>query len=564
VTAMLEVEALHVTFAGAVCALRGVSLSLQAGGSLAVVGESGAGKTTLARSLVGLLQAPEAAGSVRIAGRELLGASAVDLRSLRWRTVAIAPQGLPFNPVATIGDQIAEPLRLRAGMDAGASAQRVEALADEVLLDPALLERFPHELSGGERRHAMLAMVLALDPQLVILDEPTAGLDPLTRRAMLDRIALLRRERGFALVLVTHDLPAAAALAEACVVLYAGEIVESASAAAVVGAPLHPYTTALVRALPLWTTTKDLRPIRGTAPDPWAVPGGCAFHPRCTQAKAICRDEHPALGAAQERLVACHLGGLQTLLSAAGVSKSYAAGRRSVQVLDDVGIEVREGESVGVVGPTGSGKTTLARILTGQLTPDAGEVLLEGRALSGSWRGEARRRRRRMQLIMQDPWDALSPRLTVQELVAEPLDVEDRRGDRCAVAEALVAVGLPASGAFVQARAHELSGGELQRINLARALVAQPKLLVADEPTSMLDASEQARLMTLLRELQVELGLGLILISHDLALVRKVADRIVLLEDGRVAESGSSEAVTNGPRSTIGRRLVDAARTPPP
>jgi peptide/nickel transport system ATP-binding protein len=260
--------------------------------------------------------------------------------------------------------------------------------------------------------------------------------------------------------------------------------------------------------------------------------------------------------------VACHFGGLKTLLSAQGVGKTFASGRGQITALQGVSLSLREGEAVGLIGPSGSGKSTLARILTGHLAPDAGHVVLEGSTLVTSWRGDARARRRRVQLVMQDPWDALSPRMTVAELVREPLDLaskEDRGQREVAVGEALESVGLPSAGAFLGARTHELSGGQLQRVALARALVLRPKLLVADEPTSMLDASEQARLLVVLRERQAEMGLGLIFVSHDMAVVRKVTDRIVVLEAGRVVEEGPSHLVSTSPVSVTGRRLIDAA-----
>lgn len=561
---LLEVRDLAVRFAGEVDALRGLSFSLERGESLSVIGESGAGKSTLALCLAGLVQPPDARGSVRLGDRELLGAPEETLRALRWETVAVALQGAPFNPVTSVLSQVAEPLRDRRGMGRGAARERARELAEEVLLDPDLLERHPHELSGGERRRAALAMTLTLDPDLVVLDEPTGGLDPVTSRGLVERIATLARERGFALLVISHDLSGAARLAERSLVLYAGEAMEAGPRARVLGDPVHPYTWALVSAYPVMSTTKDLRPIRGLPPDARAVPPGCPFHPRCPQAEEICREKRVAPADSHGRLVACHFGGLKTLLRASGVGKVFRRGRRQVNALEAAGLAVRYGESVGLVGPSGSGKSTLARILTGHLAPDAGEVQLEGSPLPRSWRRGDRAGRRRIQLVMQDPWDALSPRLTVEELVSESLDLGDGEGEggqrrQAAVAAALESVGLPGSGAFLQARSHELSGGQLQRIALARALVVRPKVLVADEPTSMLDASEQARLMVALRERQIEMGLGLVLVSHDIALVRKATDRIVVLDAGRIVEEGRSEQVSSAPRSVTARRLVEAA-----
>ncbi|MBA2437467.1 MAG: ABC transporter ATP-binding protein, partial [Acidimicrobiia bacterium] len=542
-TPLLKVSDLSVCFGADIEALRGVSFELERGESLAIVGESGSGKSTLALCLAGLIQPPEARGSVLIGGKEVMGANAEDLRSLRWAVVALALQGAPFNPVTRVGAQVAEPLRDRLGMNSHDARRRCEELAGDVQLDPKLLDRYPHELSGGERRRATLAMALTLEPDLLVLDEPTAGLDPVIRDDVVERIGELAQDRGFALVVISHDLPDATRLATKTMVLYAGEAMEVGGTDRVIETPAHPYSWALVNAYPVMTTTKDLRPIRGRPPDPRSVPSGCPFHPRCTQAEDICVEEHPGLLPSRERLVTCHFGGLKTLLSARSVSKSFGKGRGQVQAVRDVSLTLAEGEAVGIIGPSGSGKSTLARILTGHHAPDTGEVLLEGNPLPTSWRGSAKEQRRRIQLVMQDPWDALSPRMNVRDLVREPLDVEgteDRSHRNEAVVVALESVGLPSSGTFLDAFSHELSGGQLQRVALARALVVRPKLLVADEPTSMLDASEQARMLVVLRERQAEMGLGLIFVSHDMAVVRKVTDRIVVLEAGRLVEEGPS------------------------
>ncbi|MHB8656486.1 MAG: ABC transporter ATP-binding protein [Solirubrobacteraceae bacterium] len=561
-TPLLEVSDLRIRL-GDVDALRGVSLTVDRGESLAIIGESGAGKSSLAHGIVGLLAAPEVTGSVLLDGQQIVGAQAELLRSLRWSKVAIALQGAPLNPVATIGVQVSEPLRDRLGMKRSEADRAARALARDVQLDPALLERFPHQLSGGQRRLATLAMVLALEPELVILDEPVAGLDPVSRGALLGRVRILARERGFALIVISHDLPAVVGLAQRTMVLYAGELVEVGASADVIERPEHPYTWALVGAYPVMGTTKDLHPVRGLSPDPRAIPSGCPFHPRCTQAETVCATEHPLLRASRGRQVACLFGGVKELLRAEGLHKSYRSSLHAVEALHDVSLVVRHGEAVGIIGRSGSGKSTLARILAGHLEPDSGDVLLGQTNISTSWRHRARAMRRSVQLVMQDPWDALSPRFTVEQLVREPIDIlgEETRSDERAssVAAILEAVGLPSSGGFLKSHPHNLSGGELQRIALARALIARPKLLIADEPTSMLDASEQARLLVILRELQVEMGLGLVLVSHDVAVVRKVTDRTVVLEAGRVVEEGRSEIVTSAPRSDAARQLIRTA-----
>ncbi len=560
---LLRVSDLQVVYDGDVHALRGVSLELDRGESVAVVGESGSGKSTLAMCLAGLLQPPEVRGSVQLDGTELVGADDDVLRAVRWERVALCLQNAPFNPVATVGDQVAEPLRQRRGLSRTGARRRVEELAAEVLLDPALMGRYQHQLSGGERRRAYLAMALAVDPELVVLDEPTAGLDPATQHELVERIATLAADRGFGLVVVSHDLPDATRLADRTMVVYAGEAMEMGPTERVIDTPAHPYSWALVNTYPVMSTTKDLRPIRGHGSDPRDVPPGCPFHPRCTQAEDVCRQERPVLESSRGRLVACHLGGLKVLLSATGLHRTFGDRKRPVHALQGVSLTLQEGESVGVIGPSGSGKSTLARIITGHLAADAGTTELEGHRVTTSWRKDARWVRRRIQLVMQDPWDALSPRLPVAELVAEPLqfiaDPPPADDPARAVAEALDSVGLPTSPGFLRAHTHELSGGQLQRVALARALILRPKVLVADEPTALLDASEQARLLVILKERQVEMGLGLVVISHNLAVIRKVTDRIVILDHGRVAEEGPSNLVSTTPTSVTGGSLMQSA-----
>ncbi|MEN3314789.1 MAG: peptide/nickel transport system ATP-binding protein ddpF, partial [Acidimicrobiaceae bacterium] len=277
---------------------------------------------------------------------------------------------------------------------------------------------------------------------------------------------------------------------------------------------------------------------------------------------SVCVDNVPVLAESRGRLVSCHFGGLKTLLSAERVSKTFRAHGSEVRAVSDVSFTLNEGEAVGLIGPSGSGKSTLSKMLTGQLAPDSGRVMLEGAPLPTSWRKADKAIHRRIQLVMQDPFDALSPRLSVEALVREPLDLlgDDGRAERATkVMETIESVGLPTSRAFVTSHTHELSGGQLQRVALARALIVGPKLLVADEPTSMLDASEQARLLVVMRERQVEMGLGLVLVSHDMAVVRKVTDRIVVLDRGEVVEEGPSQRVSTAPESPTARRLIEAA-----
>jgi peptide/nickel transport system ATP-binding protein len=379
-----------------------------------------------------------------------------------------------------------------------------------------------------------------------------------------------------ALILISHDLAAAARVAERVAVLYAGKLAEVGAAQEVLEQPRHPYTWGLLNAYPNMTTARDLRGIRGRAPDASDPPTGCRFHPRCTQAVELCRQADPPLVevhliGGRGRLIACHLGGLQTLLQARDLRKAFSTNGDggAVTAVRGASLEVYEGEVVALVGETGSGKTTLGRLLVGLLEADGGHVIFEGQNLGGvsgrarkGLRQQRRSLQRRLQFIAQDPFDAVSPRLTVVEIVREPLDVQKvgtaaERGEK--VREALHAVGLPTEPDFLARRAHELSGGQLQRAAIARALVLDPKLVVADEPVSMLDASEQAKVINLLKEIQSERGMGLLLVSHDLALVRKVADRILVMRQGEIVEAGPANRVVTRPEHDYTRVLLGAA-----
>jgi len=553
-------------------AVDSVSFDLTDGEGLGIVGETGSGKTSIARALLGLHASGTTLGSIRLAGRELVGLPEEEWRRIRWRRVALAVQsiGTAFDPVYRVGEQIAEPLREHLYLLPDEAQRRVEMLSRRVGLEPRHLRSYPHQLSGGEKQRAMLAMALSCNPELLILDEPTSGQDVLARARLVALLRQIRRESGASLLLISHDLAAVARLVERVAVLYAGKLIEVGPTADVLARPRHPYTWGLLNAYPNMSTARDLQGIRGRLPDPTNPPPGCRFHPRCTQAIERCRWEEPPLTAVGSRLIACHLEGLQTLLRADGLHKVFSINggthptseEERVEAVREASLEVLEGEVVALVGETGSGKTTLGRLLVGLLEADGGRVIFEGQDLAAVNGRHRKALRRRIQLVAQDPFDAISPRLTVAEIVREPLDVQKvgtlaEREEK--VRQALRAVGLPMEPAFLARRAHELSGGQLQRVAIARALVLDPKLIVADEPVSMLDASEQAKLINLLKEIQNERGMGLLLISHDLALVRKVADRIVVMREGQIVEEGPASRVVTHPRHEYTRSLLRAA-----
>lgn len=571
---VLELRQLRVTYPGPppVRAVDGVSLTVAPGECVGILGESGSGKSTLARALLGLLPEARVEGELHLGEVELGGLDEAGWRAVRWRRVALSFQSTAsLNPVLRVSDQLAEPLRLHLGMDAHSAEGRVSELLQEVGLDDWAAPRYPNELSGGQRRLVLLAMALSCDPEVLVLDEPTAGLDPLTRERVVAVLHQLRR-RHTTLLILSHDADAVQMVADRAVVLYRGWLAEVGPAELVLADPRNPYSWGLLNARPTLASVKDLRGIRGEPPDPTEVATGCPFFGRCTQGVAeICTPDRPPLvppnGESGPRLVACVRGGVVPVLSARNLRKSYKTrgglGRRlQAPAVDGVSVEVREGEVVGLVGATGAGKSTLGMLLLRLLEPDEGSLHLEGRDLLAARGAELKAARRRVQMLFQDPFEALSARLTVAAAVREPLDTQgighpDQRDD--VVRDMVGQCRLPTDDAFMRRHTHELSGGQLQRVALARALVLDPKLLVADEAVAMLDPSEQAKMIQLLKHLQVERGMAMVFISHDLAVVLRVADRVLILEDGRVVEEATGSRLLTAPQHPTTLRLLAAA-----
>ena len=576
---MLEVVDLRVHYVGRVGeskdrpvrALDGVSFTVTRGEVLGIVGESGSGKSTLALALMGLARTAKVSGKVRFNGVYLPLEDEQAMAAVRWRRIALVFQGTGsgFDPVYRIGTQIVEPMLAHLGIGKREAAARAADLMELVGLSPDQLGRYPHQLSGGERQRAMVAMALSCDPELLILDEPTASQDVLGAAALLDLFRRLKDERKLTSIIISHDLTDIARLADRTAVLYAGRLLETGRTTDILNDPAHPYTWGLVNAFPLITRAKDLCGIRGTTPDPINPPSGCRFHPRCSQAKEICKTNEPRLAppapafARDGRLIACHLGGTLTILSVQNIRKTYwQRGHPPVEAVRGACLTVREGEVVGLVGRSGSGKSTLARIIVGLESPDSGRVTFEGHELTGARSNLPPSIRSRIQLIFQDPYEALSPRLSALQIVREPLDIQGlgdtkERNDRAL--QALEAVNLATDPDFLASHTHELSGGQLQRLAIARALVLNPKLIVADEPVSMLDASERAKVLQLLKRLQNERGLAMLLISHDLALVRKVSDRIAVMCMGEIVELRPSHQLLNAPQHPYTRDLISAS-----
>ena len=543
---MLKIKGLKVSF-GQKEILRGIDLDLERGDSLGIVGESGAGKTTLGLTIMGLSRG-RCLGEIRLHDTDLLNISEEDLRRLRGKDLAMVFQNVEdaLDPVQRVGDQIAEAISIHQRKS---SESIIKKLLLSVGLNGDKSRAYPHQLSGGERQRVLIAMALANDPGVLILDEPTASLDALTKA---DILRLLRQAlaRRISLV-ITHDISLATELTEKMAVLYAGRVVEYGRTEDVVKSPCHPYTRGLIRSYPGMTTTKDLQGIPGRM-----VHGleGCPFHERCTQRIVVCQEKIPELTKINGRLIACHRGGIVPLLEARNLSKAFD----SFSALCQADLILYEGETLALVGESGSGKTTLSKIIMGIYEQDFGEVLLEGQRVSQ--RDVAFYRR--VQMIFQNPKESLSHRMNILEAVLEPLDVQkmgSKEEKLFRAKEVLDDVELPIDDDFLKRYPHQLSGGEVQRVAIARALALGPKLLIADEPTSAMDPSVQAKILKLLMDLQDKMGLAMLFVTHDIALARKVSDRMAVMHKGRIVEEGATNEILIHPQHPYTRRLVDCA-----
>ncbi len=546
---MLEVRDLHVSY-GDDAVLNGVNLNLAKGESLAIIGESGTGKTTLGLSIMGLAEGA-VRGGIFFNGQNLPELSEEAMQALRGDRLAMVFQNVNnvLDPVYRILDQVAEPMVAHKSRTKEAARARAGELLERFGLPPERFGAYPHQLSGGEQQRVLLAMALANDPDLLILDEPLSSLDVTTRGELAGLLNTVGNHR--ARLVITHDLDTAGRLADRLAVLYGGIIVETGPTAAVLNNPRHPYTRALIRAYPNMTTVKDLQGIKGRMTRPVS---GCPFHPRCTQAIPCCAESVPPLAEDGGRAVACHRGGIVTLLAVQGLSKSF----EELKAVDDVSLEIRSGETLALVGQSGSGKTTLARTIMGLHEASAGRVYLEGKEIKKRDRDFYRR----VQMISQNPGEALSHRLSVLELVTEPLEVQQIGTAEERLERAVRAIGeveLPLADRFLNTYPHHLSGGELQRVTIARALVLDPELLIADEPTAFLDASVGAKILKLLLNLQENRGLSMIYITHDIAAARKVSDRIAVMFNGRIIEEGASSAVVTAPQQSYTAALLGSA-----
>ena len=597
---MLEIEGLRIWSGpdeGRHTITNGTYLAVGSGETVGIVGESGSGKSLTARAVIQQLpQGVFADGSVRYQGTELMDLPEKRMRALRGGDISLMFQD-PYtmlNPLLRCGEHIGEMLT-----DADGGRYRRDRVGDETarrlaevgIEDRLVASRYPFQLSGGMRQRVALAAALAKDPELLIADEPSTALDVTTQAEILTLLGAVQKARGMGLILITHDLRVAFTTCDRVYVLYAGSLLEVGNAETLEREPRHPYTLGLLLSEPsIARKLGELAAIPGSVPAPDEVADRCAFSPRCRWATDVCRTGRPVLAeVAPDHLSACvRFGeiradmrelrtrvlavapeavaavGDSSLVAVEGLVKTFNLGRgRSVQALKGVSLTIEPGECVGLVGESGSGKTTLGRCLVGLETPTAGRIevdTIDASDFGTLSKDDRLRLRRSIQMVFQDPYSTLNPRHTVGRTLTEAIqqaDLTRKRGSATAeVIELLDRVGLPT--AYTGRRPAALSGGERQRVAIARALAVQPKLLVCDEPVSSLDVSVQAQILNLLRGLQTELQIGYLFITHDLAVVRQVADRIYVLFQGEVVEEGSANEILSEPKHWYTRQLMES------
>jgi len=595
-TAGLAVDDLRVDLDGtATDVVSDISFRCPAGGAVGIVGESGSGKTTVGLALLGYTRPGMSirSGRVVIDGTDLLSLAPALATRARGRTISYVPQepAKALSPAMRVGRQIAEMLDGQA--DGQVLRDRVAAAcqAAQLPVDPGLLRRYPHELSGGQQQRVAIAMALAADPRVVVMDEPTTGLDVMVQARLLDVIRRIRAETGTSIVYISHDLGVVRSLVDYVVVLYGGRIVEEGSVDEIFRSPAHPYTRRLIAAVPRIDGPRlPLRGIPGSAPQPSTRPPGCPFAPRCGLVIDQCEQQMPPPTSTPGGQVRCWRAG-ETEPDPAGTAPTagragrpelspavelltltdlHATYRQKISLLRgsrdtatvavaSLSLTIDDGECVALVGESGSGKTTIARCVAGLHKWASGQMTFAGSPVPADPRKRGSALRRSIQMVFQDPDGSLNPRMQVDELIGRPLKRNFNLAPRARTArvtELLDLVHLPAS--YLHRYPAELSGGEKQRIALARALGARPRLLVCDEITSALDVAVQASILELLMELRGELAMAMLFISHDLAVVRAISDRVVVLRAGVVRESRATDELFAAPQDTYTSELLAA------
>ena len=604
-TSLLSVKDLRVQFetaSGPCDAVQGVSFELRRGEILAIVGESGSGKSVTAHSIMRLLpkQSARVSGDILFNGRNLVNLTDDEMRALRGREISMIFQEpmTALNPLMTIGHQIAEPLKIHLGMsNAEADARAIELLGQVGIGNgEARLRQYPHQLSGGMRQRVMIAMGLACSPAIIIADEPTTALDVTIQAQILELMHKLTRTLNIALILITHNLGIVARYADRVIVLYAGRVSEDGPAETVFGRPRHPYTIGLLRSVPRLDQprTPRLYAIDGLPPSVAKSGAGCSFAPRCSFKTLRCAEETPLVLTDSGSLSSCvrakeiaegHFIEPQivhqtpnvereqdsgSLVSVRGLSKHFhLKGKGQAVILravEDVSFDILPGETVGLVGESGCGKTTVGRMILNLERATTGDISINGKSVIGRLRSSQLGKRPVTQVVFQDPFSSLNPRMTIRQTIAEPLLVYDRRLTRqdreSRVIDLLTQVGIRAE--LADRYPHQLSGGQRQRVGIARALAFEPAFIICDEAVSALDVSIQGQIINLLRDLQKSHGIACLFIAHDLAAVRHISNRVIVMYLGRIMEMGTREDVFDRPLHPYTKLLLDAVPVPDP
>jgi len=614
---VLDIRGLSINYrtevGGDVRAVRGVDLALNPGKIVGLAGESGCGKSTLAYGAVRLLRPPAivTAGSVTYHGRRLsaehpdgfdvLAADDAGLKQIRWREIAIVFQSAmnALNPVLRIEDQIIDGIRAHLPVSAEQAHDRTRELIEMVGIKPERLRAYPHELSGGMRQRVMIAMALAVDPEVVIMDEPTTGLDVIVQKEILAEVLQLKERLGFSVLFITHDLSLLLEVADQVMVMYAGQMVEAAPTADVRSGGVHPYTRGLIGSFPrLRGPRVQLTGIPGTPPDLRGALRGCPFHPRCGFARDACLEVDMKLlqvpDAAPGHVTACpfvppgqplpesakaidRATGVEDksvaeagdlVLAGIDLHKDYGGGRRGhvVSAVKGVSLDLHRGRVVALVGESGSGKSTIAKLLSGQEKRTGGSILLDGQEIEPSARSHFRAYKSEVQMVFQDPFASLNPLRTVRYHLQRALTVHaPRTGREPTVPEIdrlLGQVKLNPVEKFRDAYPHELSGGQRQRVSIARALAAEPRVLLADEPVSMLDVSIRLEILDLIAELRSKFQLAILYITHDIASARYFADEILVMHHGEIVERGPAEELVQNPTHPYTQLLIASSPDP--
>jgi peptide/nickel transport system ATP-binding protein len=608
---LLSVEDLHVHFVtsrGVVRAVEGVSYQVRPGEVLAIVGESGCGKSVSSLAVMRLLAKPAGRvvhGRIMFEGVDLLTLSDEEMRERRGRDISMIFQEpmTSLNPVLSIGQQLMEPLFIHLKMtEEQARARAVELLKMVGITDPERrLEQYPHQFSGGMRQRVMIAIGLACNPKLIIADEPTTALDVTIQAQILELMKELSRKLNIALIVITHNLGVVARYADRVNVMYAARVVEQGSADDVFLRPRHPYAMGLMRSVPRLDRPRGvkLETIEGLPPNLLDPPKGCRFAARCQFRTDICEQDPPLVEVEPGHLSACLrakelvAGTLAPapverieadartgktaapLLSVSHLKKFFTVARKGglltthtseVRAVNDVSFDIAPGETLGLVGESGCGKTTVGRLVLRLDNPTDGQIRFKGEDIAGKSLNELRAIRRKIQVIFQDPFSSLNPRMTIGQIISEPLlvykIVPNAKAAAERVAELLVQVGL--FPYMAERYPHEMSGGQRQRVGIARALAMEPEFIVCDEPVSALDVSIQGQIINLLENLQRKLNLTFLFIAHDLAVVRHISDRVVVMYLGRVMEMADGDALYAEPLHPYTKALLDAAPVPDP